>query len=113
MHSVSTYPANEKDLNLKMINTLQEKYKCKVGYSGHEPSVSPSLIACAIGATSVERHITLDRSSYGSDQAASLEESGLTQLVGSIRKLNLVLGSGKKTFIEEEKKIAKKLRYWE
>ena len=113
MHSVSTYPANETDLNLKMINTLKNKYKCKVGYSGHEASVSPSIIACAIGATSIERHITLDRSSYGSDQSASLEESGLTQLVGSIRKLNLVLGSGEKTFIEAEKKVAKKLRYWE
>ncbi len=113
MHSVSTYPANESDLNLNVINTLKKKYKCKVGYSGHEPSVSPSLIACVIGATSLERHITLDRASYGSDQSASLEESGLLQLVRTIRKLTLVMGDGIKTFIDEEKKVAKKLRYWE
>ena len=113
MHSVSTYPANENDLNLNVINTLKKKYKCKVGYSGHEPSVSPSLIACVIGATSLERHITLDRASYGSDQSASLEESGLLQLVRTIRKLTSVMGDGIKTFIDEEKKVAKKLRYWE
>ena len=113
MHSVSTYPADENDLNLKVINTLKERYKCKVGYSGHEPSVSPSLVACVIGATSLERHITLDRASYGSDQSASLEESGLLQLVSTVRKLGNVLGDGNKIFIDKEKKVAKKLRYWE
>ncbi len=113
MHSVSTYPADENDLNLKVINTLKERYKCKVGYSGHEPSVSPSLVACVIGATSLERHITLDRASYGSDQSASLEESGLLQLVSTVRKLGNVLGDGNKTFIDKEKNVAKKLRYWE
>ena len=113
MHSVSTYPADENDLNLNVINTLKERYKCKVGYSGHEPSVSPSLIACVIGATSLERHITLDRASYGSDQSASLEESGLLQLVNTVRKIDSVLGDGTKTFIDKEKIVAKKLRYWE
>ena len=113
MHSVSTYPANESDLNLNVIKTLKVKYKCKVGYSGHETSVSPSLIACVLGASSIERHITLDRASYGSDQSASLEENGLLQLVRTIRKLTLVLGDGVKTFIDEEKKVAKKLRYLE
>ena len=113
MHSVSTYPADENDLNLKVINTLKERSKCKVGYSGHEPSVSPSLVACVIGATSLERHITLDRASYGSDQSASLEESGLLQLVSTVRKLGNVLGDGNKIFIDKEKKVAKKLRYWE
>ena len=113
MHSVSTYPANENDLNLNVINTLKEKYKCKVGYSGHEPSVSPSLVACVMGASSLERHITLDRASYGSDQSASLEESGLLQLITTVRKLKFVMGDGVKTFIDEEKKVAKKLRYWE
>jgi len=113
MHSVSTYPANENDLNLNVINTLKEKYKCKVGYSGHEPSVSPSLVACVMGASSLERHITLSRASYGSDQSASLEESGLLQLIKTVRKLKFVMGDGVKTFIDEEKKIAKKLRYWE
>jgi len=113
MHSVSTYPADEKDLNLNMILTLKKRYNCKVGYSGHEPSVSPSLVACSLGATSLERHITLDRASYGSDQPASLEEIGLSALVSSVRKIKLILGNGEKTFLEEEKKIAKKLRYWE
>ena len=113
MHSVSTYPADEEDLNLNVINTLRDRYKCKVGYSGHEPSVSPSLMACVIGATSLERHITLDRSSYGSDQSASLEESGLLQLVNTVRKIDSVLGDGIKTFIDKEKIVAKKLRYWE
>ena len=113
MHSVSTYPAKEEDLNLNMIHTLKKRYNCEVGYSGHEPSVSPSLVACALGASSLERHITLSRSSYGSDQSASLEESGLLQLVRTVRKLKLILGNGKKTFLEEEKKVAKKLRYWE
>jgi len=113
MHSVSTYPANENDLNLNVINTLKEKYKCKVGYSGHEPSVSPSLVACVMGASSLERHITLDRASYGSDQSASLEESGLLQLITTVRKLKFVMGDGVKTFMDEEKKVAKKLRYWE
>ena len=113
MHSVSTYPAKEEDLNLNMIHTLKKRYNCEVGYSGHEPSVSPSLVACALGASSLERHITIDRSSYGSDQSASLEESGLLQLVNTVRKLKLILGNGKKTFLEEEKKVAKKLRYWE
>ena len=113
MHSVSTYPADEKNLNLNMILTLKKRYNCKVGYSGHEPSVSPSLVACSLGATSLERHVTLDRASYGSDQSASLEETGLSALVGSVRKIKEILGNGKKTFLEEEKKVAKKLRYWE
>ena len=112
MHSVSTYPAKEKDLNLNMIKTLKDKYNCEVGYSGHEASVSPSIVACVLGANSLERHITLDRSSYGSDQSASLEEPGLNQLVSSIRKLNDVMGDGKKKFLDEEKPVAKKLRYW-
>jgi len=113
MHSVSTYPADEKNLNLNMILTLKKRYNCKVGYSGHEPSVSPSLVACSLGATSLERHVTLDRSGYGSDQSASLEETGLSALVGSVRKIKSILGNGEKTFLEEEKKVAKKLRYWE
>jgi len=113
MHSVSTYPAEEKNLNLNMILTLKKRYNCEVGYSGHEPSVSPSLVACSLGATSLERHVTLDRSSYGSDQSASLEEIGLSTLVNSVRKIKSILGTGEKTFLEEEKKIAKKLRYWE
>jgi N-acetylneuraminate synthase len=77
MHSVSAYPCPEDQLNLHLIKKLKEKYECKVGYSGHEPSVSPSIVAVCLGASSIERHITLDRSMYGSDQAASLEKKGL------------------------------------
>ena len=99
-------------LNLKCLTTLKEKFNLPVGYSGHEPSVSPSLIAACLGATAIERHITQDRSSYGSDQAASLEEVGLKNLVDMVRKIPLVLGDGVKTITEQEKIIAKKLRYW-
>ena len=91
MHSVSTYPAKDQDLNLRMIHTLKKRYNCEVGYSGHEPSVSPSLVACGLGASSLERHITLDRTSYGSDQSASLEENGLSQLVNAVRKVKFIL----------------------
>tara|TARA_Y100000589_G_scaffold316722_1_gene341792 strand:+ start:33 stop:863 length:831 start_codon:yes stop_codon:yes gene_type:complete len=110
MHCVSTYPLLEKDANLKMIETLRLKYKCKVGYSGHETGLAISLAATALGASSIERHITLDRSMYGSDQSASLEPAGLRQLLGGIRKIEEALGDGKKKFLESEKIIANKLR---
>jgi N-acetylneuraminate synthase len=113
MHTVSTYPCNEEDLNLNIITKLKERYKCKVGYSGHEPSVSPSIIASCLGITSLERHITLDRTMYGSDQAASLEENGLRELVNIVRKIPKVIGKDDKKIFDCEKEIAKKLRYWE
>jgi N-acetylneuraminate synthase len=100
------------DLNLRMIQTLANKYSLPIGYSGHESSVTPSLVAAAIGAVAIERHITLDRSSWGTDQSASLEFTGLRNLVGSIRKINLVLGDGIKKNLPEEREVAKKLRYW-
>jgi len=112
MHSVSTYPAKESDLNLATICTLRERYSCAVGYSGHEPSVSPSIVAVALGAVAVERHITLDRSMYGSDQAASLQISGLIALVGSIRKVRAAIGDGVKRILPGEADVAGKLRYW-
>ena len=112
MHTNSEYPSPEENLNLNCIITLKEKFNIPIGYSGHEPSVSPSLVAACLGATAIERHITKDRSSYGSDQAASLESSGLKNLVDMIRKLPVVLGDGVKLITDEEKKIAKKLRYW-
>lgn len=112
MHTVSTYPAAEKDLNLSVMHTLRERYKLPVGYSGHEPSVSPSLMAAVMGAVAIERHITLDRSMYGSDQAASLELPGLVSLLGSIRKIATCVGSSIKTVTPAEEGIAKKLRYW-
>jgi N-acetylneuraminate synthase len=112
LHTVSTYPAKESDLNLKMINTLQTRYNCEVGYSGHESSVSPSIFACALGAKVIERHFTLNRADWGTDHSASLEPAGMRRLVGSVKKWSLVLGDGEKREIEGEAEIAAKLRYW-
>lgn len=112
MHCVGTYPCAEEDLNLQMIPTLQKRYIYPVGYSGHEASVSPSLIAAALGATAIERHITIDRSMYGSDQAASLEPTGFREMVNMIRKLPAILGDGVKRILPAEAEVAKKLRYW-
>ena len=110
MHTVSTYPMKPEHANLKTINYLQKKYNCDVGYSGHETGVAISVGAAALGITSLERHITLDRSMYGSDQSASLEPRGFTELIGSVRKVESALGEENKFFIEEEKPIANKLR---
>ena len=112
MHTVAEYPVSEERLNLRGIQYLRQRFNCPVGYSGHEASVSPSLIAAAMGATSIERHITLERTMYGSDQAASLEGLGLTQLISQIRKIPIVLGNGERTITEGEKSAAEKLRYW-
>ena len=113
MHCISTYPCPEEILNLNIINRLKKKYNCNVGYSGHESSVVPSIVAATLGISSLERHITLDRSMYGSDQAASLEEPGLKQLIASVNKIPVVIGSEDKKIYTEEVKVAKKLRYWE
>lgn len=113
MHTVSTYPTPENDVNLALIHTLRRRYSVPVGYSGHEPSVSPSIIAAALGAQVIERHITLDRTMYGSDQAASLEESGLRQLVATVRKMPSLIGDGIKDWAPGESDVAAKLRYWE
>ena len=113
MHSVSTYPAPEADLNLLCVGTLRSRYNCPVGYSGHEVAVSPSLIAVMLGATAVERHITLNRAEYGSDQAASLEVDTFKRLVTMIRKVPGLLGDGVKRVTEGERAVAKKLRYWD
>ena len=110
MHCVSTYPLKDETANLKFINTLKKKFKCKVGYSGHESGLAISIAASAFGLTSLERHITLDRSMYGSDQSASIEPNGLRSLVDSVRKVEKALGNGKKVFLPEEKEMAKKLR---
>ena len=110
MHTVSTYPMNDEDANLNVINTLKEKFNCDVGYSGHEVGLAISYAATTFGITSLERHITLSRAMYGSDQASSLEPAGLNQLVGGVRKIQKALGDGKKKIIEAEKPIAKKLR---
>ena len=112
LHTVSSYPALENELNLKVISKLQERYKLPIGYSGHESSVSPSVIAAAIGAVVIERHITLDRSMWGTDQSASLEARGVAELASILNKLPIVLGDGTKRFLESEKKAAANLRYW-
>ena len=113
LHTVSTYPSLEEDLNLKCISTLRDRYNVPVGYSGHEASVSPSLMAVMLGAQVVERHITLNRAMYGSDQSASLEPAGIKQLVSSIRKIPVCLGDGTIRVIKAELDVAKKLRYWQ
>ena len=112
LHTVSTYPAEESTLNLLCIKTLKEKFGVPVGYSGHETGVSPSIMAAVLGAEVVERHVTLDRAMYGSDQAASLEPTGMRTLVNSIRKVSPCLGDGIKRIIKEEYNVSKKLRYW-
>ena len=110
MHAVSTYPMRDEDANLRLINTLRDRYQCDVGYSGHEVGLAISYAAAAMGITSLERHITLDRAMYGSDQAASIEPSGLRQLVGAVRKIEKAMGDGEKRVIDAEVPIARKLR---
>ena len=111
MHCVSTYPMKVEDANLLTINALRKKYKCNVGYSGHENGVAVSLAAFSLNISSLERHITLDRTMYGSDQAASLELKGMKDLTSSIDKMLLAYGTEKLgNVIPEELEIAKKLR---
>ncbi len=112
MHCVSTYPCPIENLNLNLILTLKKKYKCEVGYSGHESSVSPSIIAYMLGARYIERHITLDRSMWGTDQAASLSENGMKNLSNILNKSSLVLGDGVKRLSKQEKELLKKFKYW-
>lgn len=110
MHCVSTYPMVDEDANLNCINTLKTKYKCNVGYSGHEVGLAVSYAAAAQGISSLERHITLGRSMYGSDQAASVEMSGFNNLIGAVRKIEAAMGDGVIGYIEKEVSIAEKLR---
>jgi len=110
MHTNSTYPSNPEDINLNCIKSLKEKYNCDVGYSGHESGIAISVAAVPFGISSLERHITLDRSMYGSDQSASLEPTGLRQLVGAVKKAESALGDGIKIFSDKEMDVAKKLR---
>ena len=110
MHTVSTYPMKDEDANLKMIQALAEQYECKVGYSGHEVGLQISLAAVAMGATSVERHITLDRTMYGSDQSASVEPGGLIKLVRDIRIIEKAMGTGVKVITDKEITVKENLR---
>ena len=114
MHCVSAYPLDNSTANLNMINTLRERYNVNVGYSGHEKGLQISLAAVAMGATSVERHITLDRAMYGSDQAASIEPDGLIRLVRDIRIIDGAMGTGEKILNDFEQVHREKLAtpYW-
>ncbi|MDB3973969.1 N-acetylneuraminate synthase family protein [Alphaproteobacteria bacterium] len=111
MHCISTYPMKPELANLNTINGLRERYKCDVGYSGHEGGIAISYAAAAMGITSLERHITLDRTMYGSDQAASLEPKGLRELIGAIRKIDLAMGEDMTGHVfDDEIPNAEKLR---
>ena len=111
MHTHSTYPMPVEEVNLRVIQTLGKKIKSKVGYSGHETSsYQLAMVAVTLGATSIERHITLDRAMYGSDQAASLEKAGLVRMVRDIRIIDKILGDGKKQIWDSELPVQKKLR---
>jgi N-acetylneuraminate synthase len=110
MHAVSTYPAYYEELNLRVIAWLRERYRVPVGYSGHETGLASTVAAVALGACAVERHITIDRAMWGSDQAASLEPSGLTKLVRDIRLVETSMGDGVKRVLDREKPVLDKLR---
>ena len=110
MHCVSTYPMEDTDANLNCIPMLKNRYKCSVGYSGHEVGLAVSYGAAALGISSLERHITLNRSMYGSDQSASVEPNGLRNLVSIVRKIEQSLGDGEKRILKSEVPIANKLR---
>ena len=112
MHCISKYPFDDVQANLNMINVLKKRYDCSVGYSGHEKGgLAISYAATALGISSLERHFTLDRNMYGTDQAASIQPPTLKQLIGGIRKIEMALeGSKDKVILEEEKPVAEKLR---
>lgn len=110
LHTVSTYPARYDELNLRAIATLRDRYRIPVGYSGHETGIASTVAAVALGACCVERHITLDRAMWGSDQAASLEPTGLTRVCRDIRLIETSMGTGEKKILEREIPIAARLR---
>ena len=110
MHCTSTYPSNSDEMNLKVIETFKNEFACPIGYSGHERGITPSVLAVAVGACVVERHITTDRTNWGSDQAASLETAGLYHMVRDIRQTPILLGDGVKVVYPRELPIIDKLR---
>ncbi|MBI4620260.1 MAG: N-acetylneuraminate synthase family protein [Desulfobacterales bacterium] len=109
-HCTSSYPAKLEELNLRMILTLRKMYDCPIGYSGHEVGLATSVVAVSLGACFVERHFTLDRASWGSDQASSVEIAGLARLVKDIRSVEIALGDGEKVVYESEMEIRERLR---
>jgi len=110
LHATSTYPAYYEELNLSVIPALKKRYGVPIGYSGHETGIATSTASVALGACVVERHITLDRSMWGSDQAASLGPNGIIKMVSEIRLVEKSMGDGVKRVIEREEPIIKKLR---
>ena len=110
MHSISTYPMRDEDANLNVIKTLRDKYNCDIGYSGHEVGLAVSYGAAALGIKALERHITLDRAMYGSDQSSSVEPAGFRMLVGAVRKIENAMGDGQLGYIEKEFSVAENLR---
>lgn len=109
-HCTATYPTANEEINLKVIETFRKKFNCPIGFSGHEKGIAPSLISAVLGANSVERHITIDRTLWGSDHAASLEPSGLFRMVRDIKMMPVLLGDGVKKVYESEVPIIQKLR---
>lgn len=110
LHATSTYPAGYDELNLKVIPVLAQRFNVPVGYSGHETGISSSVAAVVLGASMVERHLTLDRAMWGSDQAASLEPNGMQRLLRDIRLVETAMGDGQKRLLDREKPIMEKLR---
>lgn len=110
MHTNSAYPTPASELNLRMITTLKKRYNCLVGYSGHEIDLEPSVVAISLGAKVIERHVTLDRDMWGTDQAASLSVTAMAMLQGRMKEILLMLGDGEKTITESEKEVRRKLR---
>ena len=110
LHCNSTYPAPVDELNLKCIKTLKNRYNCEVGYSGHEYGLTTTVAAACLGATIIERHITLDRTMWGTDQLCSVEPQGLIKLVRDIREMEKALGDGIKKVSAGEQIIREKLR---
>ena len=109
-HCTSTYPSDTREMNLRVIPEFKKEFSCPIGYSGHERGITPSVIAVVMGANSVERHITNDRTNWGSDQAASLETAGLYHMVRDIRQVPILLGDGVKVVYDRELPIIEKLR---
>ena len=110
VHATSTYPCEPEELNLQMIQTLRDEFACPIGYSGHEVGLIPTVVAVTLGACAVERHITLDRADWGSDQAASVEPGGFSRLVKYIRVTEAALGDGVKRVYDSERPSLEKLR---
>lgn len=110
LHTNSAYPTPAEDLNLRMIKTLKERYHCLVGYSGHEQDLEPTVVATALGAKVIERHVTLDHDMWGTDHAASLTVAAMAMLQGRMKEVLVMLGTGEKTVTEKEREVRRKLR---